>query len=171
MLRMIVQIPRRRTIQESDSDASDVTSHQSNVGDAQECPEEVLEPWHEWIQRSTHEAEERMRKLKIRDWIHLQRERKWRWAAKIATSVQDSWIMRSLTWDPSSRMSLFENRNVGRPKMRWADDIKQHLWRELHQTTPLPSINPRLDNGCWLHHAKNEDTWNSLEEGYVTRRI
>ena len=165
-----MQLPRGRITQEPESDGSDVTSHQSHLGIAVECPEETLEPWHEWIQRSTHEAEERMRKLKMKDWVHLQRQRKWRWAKKIATIGEDSWTLKALKWDPSPQMNLSENRNVGRPKMRWADDIRQYLWKELHQTTPLPSINPRLDSG-WLHHAEDEDRWSSLEEGYVTRRI
>ena len=147
-----------------------MTSYQSHLRTAVECPEETLEPWHEWIQRSTREAEERMRKLKMKDWVHLQRQRKWAWAKKIATIGEDSWILKPLKWDPSPQMNLSENRNVGRPKMRWADDIRQYLWKELHQTTPLPSINPRLDSG-WLHHAQDEDRWSSLEEGYVTRRI
>ena len=170
MLRMIVQVPHRRAVQEDESDGSDVTRNRSR-GEAEEeetCPDESLEPWREWVQRCTHVAEERMRRLKIKDWIHLQRQRKWRWAYKVATTKQDSWILRALTWDPSPKMNAFQNRNVGRPKLRWTDDIKQHLWRELHQTTPLPSINPRLDNG-WLDHARDEDEWKRLEEGYVTR--
>ena len=170
MLRMIVHLPRRRIAQEPDSDGSDVTSHQSHLGLAEACSEETLEPWHEWIQRCTHEAEERMHKLNMRDWVHLQRQRKWRWAKKIATSVEDSWMLRALKWDPSPQLGLFQNRNVGRPKARWTDDIKQHLWRELHQNTPPPSINPRLDNG-WLHHAEDEVKWRQLEEGYVNRPV
>ena len=47
---------------------------------SEEHSEELLEPWHEWIQRSTHEAEQRVQKLKMRDWVHLQRQRKWRLA-------------------------------------------------------------------------------------------
>jgi hypothetical protein len=54
--------------------------------------------------------------------------------------------------------------------MRWTDDIKQYLWHHLHQTTPPPSINPRLDNS-WLHHAEDDVKWQQLEEGYVTRQM
>ena len=169
MLRMIIQIPRRM-IQEPDSEESESTSHQSNMQRPDEFSEESLEPWHEWIQRSTHEAEQRMQKLQMKDWVHIQRQRKWRWAGKIATKAQDSWILRALTWDPSPHMGVLKSRNVGRPKMRWTDDIKQYLWLQLHQTTPLPSINPRLDNS-WLHHAEDEIKWKQLEEGYVARPV
>ena len=169
MLRMIIQIPRRM-IQEPDSEESESTSHQSNMQRPDELSEESLEPWHEWIQRSTHEAEQRMQKLQMKDWVHIQRQRKWRWAGKIATKAQDSWILRALTWDPSPHMGVLKSRNVGRPKMRWTDDIKQYLWLQLHQTTPLPSINPRLDNS-WLHHAEDEIKWKQLEEGYVARPV
>ena len=51
MLRMIVQVPRRRVVQEDDSDGSDVTSHRSRGEEEETCPDETLEPWHEWIQR------------------------------------------------------------------------------------------------------------------------
>ena len=123
MLRMIVQILRRRTVQEPDSDESETNSYQSNIQHPEEPSEELLEPWHEWIQRCTHEAEQRMQNLQMRDWVHLQRQRKWRWAGKIATMGHDCWIIRALTWDPSPQMSVFKNRNIGRPKMRWTDDM------------------------------------------------
>ena len=68
MLRMIVQVPRR-VVQPSDgSTAGDATSEAAD--DTLEIPVEAeieLEPWTEWIQRASHEAENRMKRLNLDD--------------------------------------------------------------------------------------------------------
>lgn len=72
-------------------------SYHSNMQHPEEPSEESLEPWHEWIERCTHEAKQRVQNLQMRDWVHLQRQRKWRWAGKMATKGHDCWIIRALT--------------------------------------------------------------------------
>ena len=86
-----------------------------------------LEPWTDWIQRCTHDVETRMKRLKLDDWITLQRRRKWRWARKVAMTEENNWMVLALQWDPTLDNQLSSGRRQGRPKTRWLDDIKQHV--------------------------------------------
>ena len=81
---MILGVPRR-VIPECPDAGSDVTSEPDHDTTVENCTEN-LEPWVDWIRRSTHEAERRMKELKLEDWVSLHRRRKWRWARKVATS-------------------------------------------------------------------------------------
>ena len=168
MLRMILRVPRR-VIPECPDTGSDVTSepdHDTTV----ENSTENLEPWVDWIRRSTHEAERRMKELKLEDWVSLHRRRKWRWARKVATSQGSNWSVRALTWEPGHRMPTANyTRRVGRPKLRWADDIRTHIWQKLYNTTPPPSLHARLDNRSWLHHARDREMWDKLEDSFIQR--
>ena len=167
MLRMIVRVPRRVAETPADCAASDVTSEGGDENN--EVPVEAetqLEPWSEWVQRATHEAECRMRNLNIEDWVSVQRRRKWRWAQKVAKCNGDSWILDALTWDPYPRVSVAESRRVGRPTKRWSDDLRQYIYRAVYNDENHPSIIPRLDNVEWLCHARDEAKWAQLEEGY-----
>ena len=167
MLRMMVRVPRRLLEPAAESDGSDVTSD-GDGGDMETRmePEKELEPWTEWIQRATHEAEQRMRQLNFEDWTVLQRRRKWKWAQKVATSEGDSWTLDALTWDPHPRLHEARSRRVGRPDKRWADDQRTYVYQSVYGAENLPSITPRLDNVEWLHHARDKIKWSALEDGY-----
>ena len=91
MLRMMLQMPRRRIQTTSDTDRSEGEEQQGQIDGIEISTDESLEPWQEWIRRSTHAVEHRMGRLKIEDWVTLQRRRKWRWANKVATSTQEAW--------------------------------------------------------------------------------
>ena len=164
MLRMIVKIPRRTMLIHSDTEGSDVTSQpNSDQPTYGEEPEPTLEPWVDWIRRSTHEAEEKLKKLKLEDWVTLHRRRKWRWAQKVATNTEDSWNMLALTWDPGHHMrATAYQRRVGRPNARWADDIRQYVYQKIYNKTAPPSLNARLDHVTWLHHANDVVLWQQL---------
>ena len=167
MLRMIVRVPRRVVETQAECAASDVTSEEGD--EHKEIPTEMeteLEPWSEWVQRATHEAESRMKKLNIEDWVSVQRRRKWRWAQKVANCDGDSWTLEALTWDPYPRIAIAESRRVGRPAKRWSDDLRQYIYRTLYSDENSWSITPRLDNVEWMYHARDEATWSRLEEGY-----
>lgn len=82
---------------------------------------ERFEPWGEWIQRCTHDVEAIMRTLKLEVWIVMQRRRKWRWASKLANTTQ---------YDPTLDPRLAACRRPGRPKTRWADDIRIPKYRQ-----------------------------------------
>ena len=169
MLRMILQMPRRRVTLESETDTSEGAEQQAQAS-IDVTTDESLEPWQEWIRRSTREVEHRMGRLNLDDWITLQRRRKWRWARKIATSTQEAWGPLVLKWDPSPHLGVLRNRRTGKPKARWADDIKQYIYRKIHGTTPAHSINPRFDN-AWLEYARNASHWKMLEDGYAQKDV
>eukprot|EP00959_Pyramimonas_sp_CCMP1952_P118069 2468460-Pyramimonas_sp.AAC.1 len=42
--------------------------------------------WADWIRRSTHAAEESLKRLKIDDWTTLSRRHQWRWARRLAAT-------------------------------------------------------------------------------------
>ena len=81
-----------------------------------------LEPFVEWIRRCTHDAEEHMKKLKLDDWITLQKQRKWRWAGRLARLESFDWTTAALDWDPTLDINLAARRRPGRPRTRWTDD-------------------------------------------------
>eukprot|EP00973_Karenia_brevis_P043222 5988036-Karenia_brevis.AAC.1 len=81
MLRQILGAGRRRveqqflessqTLQEADSEAGD------DHGGNQEQDTADLEPWVDWLRRTTHVAEQAMRRAGVQDWVSQQRGRKW----------------------------------------------------------------------------------------------
>jgi hypothetical protein len=85
------------------------------------------EPWVDWIRRCTHEVEERMWKLKLDDWITIQRRRKWRWAGNVAQTSREDWTAMAIRWDPTIDPKLKARRQPGRPKTRWTNDICSHI--------------------------------------------
>ena len=68
MLRMILGQGRRRIQGTShpvnDDERSEDSEH--DLADALEDPEDVLEPWIDWIRRVTHNADQNLQRLKIR---------------------------------------------------------------------------------------------------------
>ena len=92
MLRSIYQRGRRRQRCIDSSTRTDNSSDGSeHLEIASEDPEENMEPWHEWVQRVTHEIEESMGKLRLEDWITAQRRRKYRWAGHVARREDSRW--------------------------------------------------------------------------------
>ena len=116
-------------------------------------PTECLEPWVDWIKRCTHEIEERVRKLRLEDWVTLQRRRKWRYARKVLLANSHEWNTAALHWDPTLDHKLNTHRRPGRPKTRWTDDLQQHIQRQ----TQTP----------WLKTGTRNDIWITTEEKYV----
>ena len=168
MLRMILRVPRRMSAENQD-EGSDGTS-EPDPDTIIEDNTEHLEPWVDWIRRTTHEAERRMRELKLDDWVSLHRKRKWRWAKKVASSHIPNWCIRVLKWQPGHRVvSSNYSRRVGRPKLRWTDDIRSHIFEKVYNAPAPPSLHARLDNITWLHHAQDSDLWDRLEHSFIHR--
>lgn len=87
---------------DTDSDADDVESNAPEQDQpANTNDEHDLEPWADWIQRCTHEAEAQMKTMGLEDWVAIQRRRKWRWARRVATESLNKWTLKALTWDPT----------------------------------------------------------------------
>ena len=71
MLRMILGSGRRTATSENGSDE--------------------LEPWVDWVRRTTHEAEARLKKLNFDDWVTVHQRVKIEWAQKLATEDRHTW--------------------------------------------------------------------------------
>ena len=136
MLRIILGQGRRRIPVrnvEQDSSGEDVQSNASNTaGPAEEeevleDPQNELEPFVDWIQRVTHNVEERVKSLKMRSWIEEARIRKWKWARSLYTKKSsEQWSTRALHWNPQihyDRPKPAARRRPTRPNLRWLDDI------------------------------------------------
>ena len=105
------------------------------------------ETWVEYIRRATHQSEERAASCGGRDWVQLQRTRKFKLAGKTAMQTDGRWNKRLLSWIPWFRAS--PHRNVGRPCKRWDDDI-------VH-----------LAGGDWPSAAADPVVWEALRLHYV----
>jgi hypothetical protein len=166
----------------SDVDSNPPTPEQQQQYDDDNDEASDLEPWVDWIRRCTHDAEARMKKLQLDDWVTMQRRRKWRWAHKMATTTQDTWTTIALQWDPTLDRQLDARRRTGRPKTRWTDDISDHVQRceimtarrDDHNgnnvTTPDRMGNQVYDT-TWLLVARDKQKWADLERAYVMRQI
>ena len=162
MLRMIVHAPRRRQVIEAQPTQPETTTQPNTTITAQSAitidtssdsdvdsaisdrqipplPDDTdnteLEPWADWIKRSTHDVEARMKRLKLDDWVSLQRRRKWKWAQKLALCEDSSWATAAIQWDPTLDPRLNSQRRPGRPKTRWADDIYKYIQHTTTTTT------------------------------------
>uniref|UniRef100_A0A914XQI0 Reverse transcriptase domain-containing protein n=1 Tax=Plectus sambesii TaxID=2011161 RepID=A0A914XQI0_9BILA len=66
-------------------------------------------------------SNERLREItKIRDLVQAARQRKWRWARKVAMMSQDRWARRLTEWQPR-----IGRHDVGRPWRRWRDVVSK----------------------------------------------
>ena len=79
------------------------------------------EPWPEYIQRSTHLAEDFAFSCGAADWTSLQRKRKCNLAARCAISNDGRWSTRLMQWRPWFRCN--PHRHVGHPVKRWTDEF------------------------------------------------
>eukprot|EP00973_Karenia_brevis_P082427 11425064-Karenia_brevis.AAC.1 len=86
MLRLIVQVARQVVRPEHAEEATTTDSEEDvEEDDNQDNETEMgLEPWHEWIRRSTYIAEDLAISFKVVDWVSEQRERKWNLAGHTA---------------------------------------------------------------------------------------
>ena len=103
----------------SSSSSSEVSSNHETTDDERE---ESLEPWVDWIQRVTREAEAHMEKAGGKSWIELQRRRHHKWAGHVARMADDRWTQKVLDWLPDGSCG----RRHARPRKRWADDLDAH---------------------------------------------
>ena len=76
--------------QNSDKDQDSDVSFQEDIDGTIDTTEKE-EEWIEYIKRSTKEAEEYMKKMKIPCWIEVHRRQKWRMASRIASLPKERW--------------------------------------------------------------------------------
>jgi hypothetical protein len=157
MLRMILGSPRRRIVRhdgdagDRDSEDDGGTSCETDVGDD-------LEPWQDWLARTTRAAEAQLQKYKLETWATAWRRRVWRWAARIATYHHDRWAWKAARWEPELS-PLAKGRQPHRQRKRWSDDIVKFL-----VSKDIPACTT-----SWIQHATDEVLWKSLEEEFCCR--
>ena len=139
-MRLILGAGRRRLLAEplvqkasSQSDSgTDVCSNADKSsseehGSILEEPEELLEPWSEWIKRVTHFVELQMDRLHIGSWVVNAREQKLQMASRIAMHPTTRWTAQALRWDPATMFDGLRPtalRKRARPAFRWADSLE-----------------------------------------------
>ena len=185
MLRMIVRVPRRRSTQtttqatqqppgnqtssqndhqnidsDDDDDGCDVDSVQPELtppADDEEEAAEFLEPWVDWIKRATQKSEAAITRLRINSWASTVRQRKWKWMQKLSATSEREWTRQVVQWSPQLEPVYTAKRKAGRPKTRWADDIKKYIGNALGREVAIADI---------LQIASTED-WDTLEADFV----
>ena len=124
----------------------------------EEGDENLLEPWVDWIRRTTHYVEEQLESTNIKDWVSQARVRKWRWCAKVLRSTDDRWTYSALKWDPACEKK--SGRSQGRPATRWEDDIQKFIQAYYGAE--------HLSLEAWSSTALDAPTWQLLEKDYTT---
>ena len=102
-----------------------------------------------------------MKRIKIEDWVTMQRRRKWRWLQNVVTSGDTKWNLTALLWNPSNNPDLNAKRLPGRPKKRWINDILDTL------ETQLQADNKNAARHTWIDIAQDGQAWARLEQAYV----
>ena len=137
MLRKIVGV-RRLLVEVTGGSSSEGSGEDTD--DAEECDES----WVSWIKRATHTAEEAARLAKVKDWVHGQREAKWKLAGHIGRRSDERWSWKCLRWSPLSM------RCAGRPYLRWADCLDAYEKDWLNKVKPRSSWYALSKNFCKL---------------------
>ena len=110
MMRIILGSPRKR-LKVDDGDAGlDTNASSSND----------LEPWVDWIQRTTHISERVFANCGYEDWVSTQYKRKLDWAQRVSKGSPHKWTYKALFWDPDVTNNAAQRRPHG-PRRRWTD--------------------------------------------------
>ena len=137
--------------QNSDKDQDSDVSFQEDIDEALDTTEKY-EDWIEYIKRSTKEAEEYMKQMKIPCWIETHRRLKWRMGSGIASLPEERWTRQIFDSHPGLDNRTKTRRSVGRPKRRWEDDINECIKPgETNERIKYDLMN----NSNWVMEAKN----------------
>ena len=139
-------------------------SFQEDIDEAIDTTEKE-EDWIEYIKRSTKEAEEYMKKMKMLCWIETHRRlechrlpiiwsraKKWRMESKIASLPEERWTRKIFDWHPGLDDRINTRRMVGRPKRRWEDDINEFI-----KPGDTKEKYDLMKNNNWMMEAKNTE--------------
>eukprot|EP00959_Pyramimonas_sp_CCMP1952_P457250 9474584-Pyramimonas_sp.AAC.1 len=166
MLRMILGSQRRR-VQENGTEASDnnqsdgpndTSDSESSTTDSNDTSTSTtpsshaqnnVEPWQEWIRRTTRHIVQYYHDLGYEDWCVQQRRRQWRLLMAVLTDDKGKWNRKALLWEPTATNARAK-RLPHRPKKRWVDDLTEYFLTAHGQH--------------WLHFGGSMD---ELEDDYV----
>ena len=149
MLRKIVGT-RRRIVETVDSN-SDSASLSSLKGSSFSGSSTELEPWLEYLQRSTRNVEGYMKEYSIREWVETLYRYKLRLAGHIGRRTDGRWSKRALYRRPPEGL-----RGRGHPNKRWSDDLDEFFWKS-HGLLP----------GGWLDLCSERESWQELSDAFV----
>ena len=116
---------------------------------------EALEPYVEWIQRVTAEAESAMRIAGVPDWVEECSRRKWRWCGLVYRRHDGRWTRQVLNWTPTGGARL-----RGHPFLRWSEDLDEFAGTILD--TQAQASHEDL---CVM--AQDTEAWALLEDDFV----
>ena len=135
---------------DTDSDVSSQSGQQEvddNMND--NSVEDPLESWVDWMKRTARDAEDKLRKLKIDDWVTMQQKQKWNWAARVAQHNEYRWTFHAIRWDPLLHTKRSGLRKQDRPQKRWHDNITEYLDMEGYKDK-------------WFNLAINHKEWKRI---------
>ena len=135
----------------SDKDQDSDVTFQDDIDEEIDTTEKE-EEWIEYIKRSTKEAEEYMKNMKIPCWIEIHRRQKWRMTSRIASLPKEIWTSKIFHWHPGLDNKIKTRRLVGRPKRRWEDDINEFI---RPGDTKEGKKYDLTNNDSWMTEAKN----------------
>ena len=118
---------------------------------ASSAEESALEPWSEWLQRTTHKIEDDMNQIGLDTWVVKYRKLKLNRAKQTLELDDNRWSKRALLWNPGQEVQYY--RQVGRPKARWDDCLNQ-----LAYTMGLQS---------WTQITSDTHAWNKLHDVFL----
>ena len=139
-------------------------SFQEDIDEAIDNTEKE-EEWINDIKRSTKEAEEHMKKMKIPCRIETHRRLKWRMARRLAPLQKERWTKQIFDWPPGLDNKIKTRRLVGRPKRRWEDDINEFTRPEEVKEGNKHDL---MNNTNWINEAKNYKKWK--EERFISNQ-
>ena len=112
---------------------------------------QLVEPWVDYVKRSTHIAEMWRNRANVSDWIVAQRRRKWAWAGHCARRDDDRWSHMILLYTPASQ------RLPGRPCRTWVDTLEE-------------LVEEKFGEGVsWLGLAANREAWKELGSAFAEK--
>ena len=132
----------RQLVEPSNSNDESIAAEREEMGE-----EEQMESWAHWIQRTTREAVEAMRKTGVTDWVEEQRRRLWRWAGHVARRTDGRWSKKAVLWTPTGF------RTKGHPKKRWDDVINAYF-------------SVQFGSRNWMRYAQDRDLWHAMEKSF-----
>ena len=154
MLRLVLNARRKRVQLEAASQDTEDTDNEEEEEDEQL---DLLEPWHEFLQRTARWTEEQLRKAGQKEWLAIWRTRQWNWARKLITDDAHKWSATAMQWQPLLHSTRPGERPQGRPRKRWEQDLVEFL----------VACRPH-SNQTWQQLAARCDEWEELKETFVS---
>ena len=137
----------------------DGTSQESNDGiEAEEDEEQLylLEPWHDFLSRTSRWSEEHLKAAGQKEWLTIWRARQWNWATRLVNDDSQKWSATATQWQPPLHCWKPSGRLQARPRKRWEQDLVDFLafWKPGSRET-------------WQELAARPSEWERLKDAFV----